>query len=41
MAKTTWLALVVLFTGAALNGQNRAAWMPEAQWGVMTHYLAD
>jgi hypothetical protein len=20
---------------------NRAAWMPEAQWGVMTHYLAD
>jgi len=24
-----------------LNGQNRAAWMQEAQWGVMTHYLAD
>jgi hypothetical protein len=23
------------------NAQNRAAWMQEARWGVMTHYLAD
>jgi hypothetical protein len=26
---------------AALHAQNRAAWMPDAQWGVMVHYLAD
>ena len=29
----------VLVCGA--QAQNRAAWMPQAQWGVMTHYLAD
>ncbi len=23
------------------SGQTRAAWMQQAQWGVMTHYLAD
>src|SRR5713101_656130 len=26
---------------APLNGQDRAAWMKQAKWGVMTHYLAD
>jgi hypothetical protein len=31
-------ALLLAVSAAA---QNRAAWMPEAQWGVMTHYLAD
>jgi hypothetical protein len=38
------LAPVMLFAAAALpnvTAQNRAAWMPEARWGVMTHYLAD
>ncbi|SPE34297.1 conserved hypothetical protein [Candidatus Sulfopaludibacter sp. SbA6] len=32
---------VVLGFHAVLYGQNRAAWMQEAKWGVMTHYLAD
>lgn len=39
-----WLALAMLLPlgpNAILNGQNRAAWMQEAQWGIMTHYLAD
>jgi hypothetical protein len=26
---------------AAVHAQSRAAWMQDAQWGVMTHYLAD
>src|SRR5271170_3306943 len=25
----------------SVHGQDRAAWMPQARWGVMTHYLAD
>jgi hypothetical protein len=34
--------LVLLLTcGAISSAQDRAAWMPRAQWGVMTHYLAD
>lgn len=33
-----WISLLL---GSALHAQNRAAWMLEAQWGVMTHYLAD
>jgi hypothetical protein len=33
--------LLLLGCSALLNGQSRAAWMQEAQWGVMTHYLAD
>src|SRR5437764_14352900 len=35
--------LTVLFAcGAmALAGENRASWMKEGKWGVMTHYLAD
>jgi len=34
-----WAAL--LASAAMLNGQDRAAWMQQAQWGVMNHYLAD
>ncbi len=34
------LALLLAFSDV-LCGQNRAAWMQDAQWGVMTHYLAD
>jgi hypothetical protein len=26
---------------SSLSGQDRAAWMQSARWGVMTHYLAD
>ena len=37
----TTLMLLPLGPNALLNGQNRAAWMQEAQWGVMTHYLSD
>lgn len=33
--------VVVLPFVANANAQNRAAWMGEAKWGVMTHYLAD
>src|SRR3954468_25046567 len=35
--------LMAVFTcGAmALAGENRASWMKEGKWGVMTHYLAD
>jgi hypothetical protein len=36
---------LVLFSGLALalaaSAQDRARWMPEARFGVMTHYLAD
>ena len=28
-------------SGPAGNAKHRAAWMKEARWGVMTHYLAD
>lgn len=38
-ASTSFL-LVVFFLGVA-RAQDRAAWMKEARWGVMTHYLAD
>jgi hypothetical protein len=31
-------ALAVCLTAAA---QDRATWMPQARFGVMTHYLAD
>jgi hypothetical protein len=34
-------ATLVLSCAAAADAQNRAAWMHEAKWGVMTHYLAD
>ncbi len=46
---TTWTKLhaellsLALMTSIAFGGQtrDRAAWMQKAQWGVMTHYLAD
>src|SRR5579864_4816803 len=34
-------AALVLACVAAAQAQNRAAWMHEARWGLMTHYLAD
>ena len=33
--------LVVVVPYSAASAQHRAAWMKEARWGVMTHYLAD
>jgi hypothetical protein len=39
-----WKALVpalLLLCCGVLRAQGRADWMPRAQWGVMTHYLAD
>ncbi len=39
--KTKWIAAACLFCAAGAHAQNRAAWMAEGQWGVMTHYLAD
>jgi hypothetical protein len=33
--------MALILCSAGLHGQNRAAWMPEAKWGIMTHYLAD
>jgi hypothetical protein len=44
MSKTTSLFTVLaVLLGSAMDGsaQDRAAWMKEARWGVMTHYLAD
>src|SRR5579871_1382619 len=35
------IVILVLGGSALLRGQTRAAWMQQAQWGVMTHYLAD
>src|SRR4030042_1101394 len=37
------LALVALLVvpQRTADAQDRAAWMKEARWGVMTHYLAD
>jgi hypothetical protein len=35
------VALVVLPLLASLHAQDRAAWMRDAHFGVMTHYLAD
>jgi hypothetical protein len=35
------LALLTLPLVASLNAQDRAAWMRDARFGVMTHYLAD
>lgn len=34
------LTLIALFSTAG-QARDRTAWMAEAQWGVMTHYLAD
>ncbi len=30
-----------LFLSSLAVAQNRASWMHDAKWGVMTHYLAD
>src|SRR4051812_29141621 len=38
MRRRDFLAFVIALPAAA---QDRAAWMPKARWGVMTHYLAD
>jgi alpha-L-fucosidase len=37
------LVVVISLGGSAVaaDGPNRAAWMQDARWGVMTHYLAD
>jgi hypothetical protein len=37
------IAALALLLGSTLDAtaQNRAVWMKEARWGVMTHYLAD
>jgi len=37
------LALVALLVAPhrTVHAQDRTAWMREARWGVMTHYLAD
>lgn len=32
---------IVLALAACAPAQNRTAWMQDARWGVMTHYLAD
>jgi len=33
--------ILCLVLGAVLHAEDRAAWMRQARWGVMTHYLAD
>jgi hypothetical protein len=33
--------LAMIFLTLAAGAEDRAAWMKEAQWGVMNHYLAD
>jgi hypothetical protein len=35
------LAAGLFFTGIKTHASERAAWMREARWGVMNHYLAD
>lgn len=35
------LALFLFFSSFPVHAQDRAAWMREARWGVMNHYLAD
>src|SRR5579871_1116064 len=39
LSRTVWL--LPLACCAFCHAQSRADWMPQAQWGVMTHYLAD
>ncbi len=38
---TRLLFAAVLSLACAAQGEDRASWMKEAGWGVMTHYLAD
>jgi hypothetical protein len=35
------LSAAAVLLACSMEAQNRAAWMQEARWGVMTHYLAD
>jgi hypothetical protein len=35
------VALLLLFSSRPSAAEDRAAWMKNARWGVMTHYLAD
>jgi alpha-L-fucosidase len=35
------VAIALFIWSIAGNAQERAAWMKQARWGVMTHYLAD
>ena len=35
------IALLLLLSTRTASAQDRAAWMKDARWGVMTHYLAD
>lgn len=35
------LLLSIFFCTLTAHAQDRTAWMADAQWGVMTHYLAD
>ena len=35
------LVVLIIMPAFAQNAQGRAAWMMEARWGVMNHYLAD
>lgn len=37
-----WTLLLAVWAGACTTlAEDRATWMREARWGVMTHYLAD
>jgi hypothetical protein len=40
MSRFKWV-LAALAWSASLTAADRAAWMHDARWGVMTHYLAD
>ena len=35
------LVVLIVMPAFAQNAQDRTAWMREARWGVMNHYLAD
>jgi hypothetical protein len=35
------VSLLLGISTASADAQNRAAWMKEARWGIMNHYLAD
>ena len=43
LSKRALLAALIVMPGSPVvaQAQDRAAWMREARWGVMTHYLAD
>ena len=41
MAKLLRRTTLLVLASIALIAQDRAAWMREAHWGLMTHYLSD